>query len=461
MKVILLAIAGRETIRLQPPPLKPKRQISRRRRRQRRLNIVGGLAAFAIFIAVGVSLWLASRPETLRIAVDRANAPNLAAIEAISEFMSAHRRPVRLAAIVTEERSASIALLQQDRADMAVLRSDEMPADLRAALVLRKDTLTVWSGTPKKAGGGDNERLIAGTKVALFDSDPASKILLNAGLATIAERPEGFSIVVVQPVNLESTLQDKSFNYFAALTPSSETFLATAMASTNRIRNSVRMIGFDQADAIARRMRGVEAVEVTRGTVIPSPAVPSEEAATLSVAQLVVTKRSLPEQSGIAFARQMFDDRSELLPLLRGLATLEKPDTEKDAAIPVHQGVAAFLDGTERTFIERYSDLFWGAILVLSGIGSAGAWIRTWYYKDENDAQLVFRSKLLDQTRELNESMSMHALDEMDDAARTMMRQTLDAYEKGAIDEGALTAFQIAHADFLSALARRRNVVTS
>ena len=64
---------------------------------------------------------------------------------------------------------------------------------------------------------------------------------------------------------------------------------------------------------------------------------------------------------------------------------IEKPDTDKDAALPAHPGAAAYIDGTERTFLEKYSDYIWGGILVLSGLGSAGAWLRQYLARDEKE----------------------------------------------------------------------------
>ena len=55
---------------------------------------------------------------------------------------------------------------------------------------------------------------------------------------------------------------------------------------------------------------------------------------------------------------------------------IEKPDTDKDAALPAHAGAAAYIDGNERTFLEKYTDYIWFAILILSGLGSAGAWLQ-------------------------------------------------------------------------------------
>ena len=77
-----------------------------------------------------------------------------------------------------------------------------------------------------------------------------------------------------------------------------------------------------------------------------------------------------------AFFRQLFALRHVIARQVPGAAHITKPDTEKDAGLPVHRGAAAVIDGTERTFLDRYGDYFWFALLLLSGIGSAGAWLR-------------------------------------------------------------------------------------
>src|SRR5438034_11223790 len=75
---------------------------------------------------------------------------------------------------------------------------------------------------------------------------------------------------------------------------------------------------------------------------------------------------------------------------------IEKPDTDKDAALPAHAGAAAYIDGNERTFLEKYTDYIWFAVLILSGLGSAGAWLRHYWNKDEREQYIVHRDHLLD-----------------------------------------------------------------
>ena len=78
-----------------------------------------------------------------------------------------------------------------------------------------------------------------------------------------------------------------------------------------------------------------------------------------------------------------------------GAPHIKKPDTDKDAALPVHRGAAAYIDGTERTFLDRYSDYFWFAILLLSGIGSAGAWLRQYLKRDEREEITELRNRIM------------------------------------------------------------------
>ena len=63
---------------------------------------------------------------------------------------------------------------------------------------------------------------------------------------------------------------------------------------------------------------------------------------------------------------------------------------------PHMPGGAAYIDGNERTFLERYSDYIWVAILVLSGLGSVGAWLRHSWKRNEREEYTLHRDNLLD-----------------------------------------------------------------
>src|SRR4029079_9886668 len=88
--------------------------------------------------------------------------------------------------------------------------------------------------------------------------------------------------------------------------------------------------------------------------------------------------------------------RQQLLAEFPLAAKIETPDTDKDAAIPVHPGAAAFVDGEEKTFLDRYSDYIWWALMALSAMGSAGARFAGYLKKDDRSANTSQRDRLLD-----------------------------------------------------------------
>jgi hypothetical protein len=142
-------------------------------------------------------------------------------------------------------------------------------------------------------------------------------------------------------------------------------------------------------------------------------------------------------------------------------AKIETPDTDKDAVIPSHPGAAAFVDGEEKTFLERYSDFIWWGLMGLSAMGSVGAWFAGYLKKDERSNNSTLREKLLDMIAVARKSDSADELDRMQSEADDILRDTLRCFEHGAIEEGSLTSFNIALEQFHHAVYDRRMLLAS
>src|SRR6202035_1115188 len=183
---------------------------------------------------------------------------------------------------------------------------------------------------------------------------------------------------------------------------------------------------------------------------------PDDKVETVSVNHLIVARRSLSETTVAALARQLFSVRQSLAKQVPGAAHIRKPDTDKDAALPAHQGAAAYIDGTERTFLERYSDYFWAAILVLSGLGSAGAWLRQYSKRDEKEQSTLHRDKLLAMISKVRQVESSDELTAMQSEVDGLLREALESYDDGAIEEGDLSAIGLVLEQFHHAVADRR-----
>ena len=129
--------------------------------------------------------------------------------------------------------------------------------------------------------------------------------------------------------------------------------------------------------------------------------------------------------------------------------------------IPVHPGAAAYIDGEEKTFFDRYGDFIWWGLMALSAMGSAGAWFAGYLKKDERSNNSTLRERLLDMIATARHSDSTEELDQMQMEADDILRNTLRCFEHGAIEQGSLTAFNIALDQFHNAVADRKAVLMS
>jgi hypothetical protein len=94
-------------------------------------------------------------------------------------------------------------------------------------------------------------------------------------------------------------------------------------------------------------------------------------------------------------------------------------------------------------------------------MGSVGAWFAGYLKKDERSNNSSLRERLLNMIATARRSDSIEELDQLQTEADDILRDTLHCYEHGAIEEGALTAFNIALEQFHNAVADRKALLVS
>src|SRR5690606_33666 len=129
-------------------------------------------------------------------------------------------------------------------------------------------------------------------------------------------------------------------------------------------------LAIDAADAIVQRLPVFDAAEIPAGNFGSAPARPADGINTIGFNHHIVARQSLSDVTVAALTRQIFAVRQEIVSEFPQSATLETPDTDKDAAIPAHPGAAAYVDGEEKSFLDRYSDYIWWSLMGLSAFGS-------------------------------------------------------------------------------------------
>ncbi len=436
------------------------------RRRKRRNSLLLLLAAgLILFGAAAGALYYALQPVTLRIAVGPPGSDDHKLIQTMAEAFARDRSGVRLSPITSAGAVESLGLLGASKADLAVARADlEMPRDAETVVIVRKNFVVLWStsGLPGKGSKKHPAPKIkaindlAGHRVGVIGRTQANVSLLRVILTELGIDPGKVAVTQFGTDQIKELAGDTTIDAFMAVGPLDSKITSEAIAATARVRGEPKFLGIDVSDAIALKRPLYESEEIPGSVFSASPAWPDDKIDTVSVNHVIVARKALSEATIAAFARQVFAIRQSLAKEVSGAAHIKKPDTDKDAELPVHRGAAAYLDGNERTFLDRYSDYFWFAILVLSGLGSAGAWLRHFLKGDEREQSTVQRDEVLDLISRVRSAETPEEVLAMEREVDRVLRETLAAFDDGAIEEEDLSAFGLVLEQFHHAVADAR-----
>src|SRR3984957_12459800 len=439
--------------------------LSLRRRKNKSspfLLLAAGLLIFAAIVGAG---FLVLRPTTLRIAVGPSGSDDQKLIQALAQSFAREGSPVRLSLITTAGPVDSAALLGTRKTDLAVVRGDEeMPDGTESVAILRKNVVVLWSapGLSRKTSRKEAKPKIkgiddlAGHRVGVVGRTEVNATLLRVILKESGVSPDKVEISLFGTNQIGEMLRDPTIDAFMTVGPLDSKITSDAIISTARVRGEPTFLPIDVSETIASKHPLYESEEIPGSSFSSSPARPDDTVETVSVNHLIVAPSTLSETAVGAFTRQLFAVRPSLTREVPGAAKIEKPDTDKDAALPAHPGAAAYIDGTERTFLDKYSDYIWGGVLLLSVLGSGSAWFRHYIKREERRQNTLHRDKLLAAIAQVRKIESAEELDALQSEADNILRETLVCYDDGAIEASDLSAYGLVLEQFHHAVVDRR-----
>jgi TRAP transporter TAXI family solute receptor len=437
----------------------------RNRKSYRFLVLAVGLLIFA---AVAGTFFLILRPATLRIAVGPSGSDDQNLIQALAQAFARDGSPVRLSVITTAGPVDSIAVLAAGKTDLAVGRADEdMPDGTESVAILRKNVVALWSpsGTPRKGTKKEAKPKIktiddlSGHRVGVVGRTQVNATLLRVILTESGVNPEKVTIVQFNPGQIAEMVRDPTIDAFMTVGPLESKLTSDAILSTARLRGEPTFLPIDVSEALARKHPLYVSEEIPESSFSASPARPDDTIETIGVNHLIVAPKSLSEKTVGALTRQLFAVRPSLARELPTAAKIEKPDTDKDAALPAHPGAAAYIDGNERSFMDEYSDYIWGGVLLLSVLGSGSAALRHYIKRDERRLNTLHREKLLAAISLVRKINSLEELDVLQCEGDDILRETLDCYDDGAIEAADLSAYALVLEQFHHAVVDRRTAI--
>ena len=439
-------------------PSRPRRK----RKNYSLLILVAGILAFGA--AAGAMVYVL-RPTTLKVAVGPAGSADVKLIQAFAQTFARENSSIRLTPVVTAGATESIAELVAHKVDLAVARGDlNLPANAELVAILRKNVVVLWSpsGLPPKGSKKQPAAKIksiddlTGHKVGVIGRTQANVALLKVILTESGVNADKVTIVQYGTNQIADMARDATLDAYMTVGPLESKITADAIAATATARGEPKFLPIEVSEAIAQRHPIYESEEIAGSIFSSSPARPEDKVETVSVNHVIIVPHTMAETTAAALTRQLFTLRHQVARDVPSAAKIEKPDTDKDASLPAHQGAAAYIDGNERTFLEKYTDYIWGVILVLSGLGSAGAWLRHYWRRDEREQFLAHRDNLLELISKARQAETPDELSTMQRQADDLLREALDCYDAGAIEEDDLSVIGLTLEQFHHAIADRR-----
>ncbi|ABD04812.1 TRAP transporter solute receptor, TAXI family [Rhodopseudomonas palustris HaA2] len=453
----------------EPEPVDPLLHMSARPVR-RKTTLISLAAILALVGAISAAYYFAMRPTTLKIAVGPQASDDLRLIQALAQAFSRERNIVRMRPIVTDGPAASAAALKSDTTDLAVIRGDlPVPRNARSVAVLHKNVAVLWapgrpaSGKRRKAAvaGVTTITQLVGKRVGVIGRTEA-----NAGLLAVILRQYGIDPAKVESVQLTAAdvaeaVRTGKADAFLAAGPLNSKVIGEALAATASSGREPVFLGIDSSEALAANHPSYESASIPAGAFGGAPARPGDDVKTISFSHYIVARDGVSDATIASFTQQLFTARQTVMTENPLAAKIETPDTDKDAVIPVQAGAAAYVDGEQRSFLDRYSDLIWFSLMGLSATGSLGAWFASYLRKDERNTNASQRDRLLDMLAAARRCDAQDELDAMQTEADAILRDALNCYENGAIDSAALTAFSIALEQFHNAVVDRKMLLAA
>ena len=429
------------------------------------------LIALALVLAlIGASAavyYFAMQPVTLRIAVGPASSDDLKVVQTLTQSFAQTHGYVRLKPVPTDGAVASANALADGKVDLAIIRGDlDVPKYAQAVATLRKNVVVIWVPPAKGRGKKSGAKItriaqLAGHRIGVVGRTEANVNLLKLILQQYGVDPGKVEIVQFPAAEAAQAIRSQKADAYLAAGPVNSKVTAEAIAASSKDGGDPTFLAIDSAEAIAQNHPAYESEEIPAGAFGGSPARPDDEVKTIGFSHHIVARKGLSETTVATLTRQLFAARQQLMTEFPLAAKIETPDTDKDAVIPAHPGAAAFVDGEEKTFLDKYSDYIWWSLMALSATGSVGAWFAGYLKKDERHNNSTLRERLLDMIAQARKSETTEELDTMQAEADNILRDTLRCFEDGAIEEGSLTAFNIALEQFHHAVADRRALLMS
>ena len=420
-----------------------------------------------LFIALGtglvalttIGLYFYERPTFLKVAVPRGGEAQKLLAALNQEFIRTHA-DLRFHIVPTNDLRAAAKSMEDGAVDLAVVRSDlAMPTNAATALILSHQLAVIAAPHGESYSNFSD---LKGKRVAIVASElsaDANQKLLDTIEAQYSMPPGALDRKLVDlahfPELIHSGTVDAVLAFGAFDSPQMAEIIQILTHAVAPPEAPV-FIPIHESNAIAKRFPGLEATEILRGAFGGSPSRPEENIETIGATIRLVASNDLANSTAGDVTSLILANRAAAATTAPMADHIEAPETDKGGVLPTHPGAAAFLDGEEETFFEKYSDIIYigamvGSVLI-SGVAALASrmTVRGYARFDELMEQAL---TILKAGREATDAQELNRLElEIDE----ILTQSLAAAHMPKLDGHQLAALTLAVQQARLAIADRR-----
>ena len=397
------------------------------------------------------------RPKTLTVAVGSFDGEARQAASLVAGHLATTGSPIRLKIENAGDVLDAARTFAAGKSDLAIVRADVGDLSQARAVAVMAEGIVMIVAPPGSnitsiAKLRDHTVGVAGGEInrSVVEALKKEYDLLHANV----------TFKDVAPTDLRRAVQAKEVAAVIVVVPLTDKYLSLVKGLFREGANTAPvLIPIDSAGAITDTKGPYESFDIPKGTLRGSPAVPDDDVTTLRVPYLLVANRHLDQQVVAELAKRVMAARRDLAaeqPLIAGIAT---PSLDADAYIAAHPGAAAFYNGTEQSFMDRWGNVIYLTPIVFGALASAFA--AAWRFlgirgREAAQGTLEQLCALRERIRDLEDEAELRKIeDDIDVMLRAQLAKPGD--EEGSTEALAL----IALAQRLDNLVHHRRVVLS
>jgi TRAP transporter TAXI family solute receptor len=419
--------------------------------------------AVLLLMAAAAGLWFAyhlySRPAELKVAVGPAGSDDYVFLTALSRRLADTKAAVRLTLVSRNNPIEAAQAFDRGQADLAVLRGDlPIPGSARAVAILQKSAVLIIA-TDKNKKTIENFGQLKKRKLGVLGIPGANDRLIDRLSAHYGLAATDITRLPLKREDAVEAIRTGRVDAVLGAGPLSGPTIANVNAAVARAFRGVPSYIEIDAEAIAKSAPEYESEDIPKGTFRSSPANPDDDVTTLFFSHLLVAKSSLKEETVAALTRLLFDARVPLQAEFPSAKLIEAASTDKDAAVPVHPGAAAYYDGSEKTFMERYGDAFFYGPMLLSLIGTAALGAYRYLSRDDSFELADRLRKLRKITSDAARAQSVGEITKLESELGGMFDELIEKLARGGLQESEISTALLVFKHVSDTLAERRHVL--